>query len=182
MGKSTKVFTIKQFDDIVTKAAQSKGDLQIAKKEGLISDEFQNLLNLAVTEVNGCTLCSYKHSKDALELGMSEDDIKMYLSGDIKNASKDETVGLMFAQHYAEEGGNYSKEAWNRVVETYGEKKAKGVLGAIKMGMFGNAFGISLGSIWSRIKLNPPTNSNFKDEISIVCKGFLSMPKAIMKI
>ena len=182
MGKSTKAFTIEQFNEIVSKASKGKMDLQAAKKAGLISDEFQNHLNLAVTEVNGCTLCSYKHSKDALELGMSEDEIKMYLSGDMKNANKDEAVGLMFAQHYAETGGIYSIEAWDRVVETYGEKKANGVLGAIKMAMFGNAFGISVGSIWNRIKLNPPTNSNFKDEISIVCKGFLAMPKAILKM
>lgn len=182
MGKSSKAFTIKQFEDIVNKASKGKKDLQMAKKEGLISDEFQNHLNLAVTEVNGCTLCSYKHSKDALELGMSEDEIKMYLAGDIKNANKDEAVGLMFAQHYAEVGGDYSKEAWNRVVETYGEKKAKGVLGAIEMAMFGNAFGISLGSIWNRIKLDSPKNSKFKDEFGIVCKGFLAMPKAIMKM
>jgi AhpD family alkylhydroperoxidase len=37
---------------------------------------------LAVTEVNGCEMCSYAHTKMALEAGLSNDEIQQMLAGD----------------------------------------------------------------------------------------------------
>src|SRR5699024_12628547 len=58
----------------------------------------------------------------------------------------------LFAQHYAESRGNPSESSWNEIIETYGEAKALGILGAIRMITFGNSFGIALSAFRSRLK------------------------------
>ena len=40
---------------------------------------------LGVTQVNGCLLCSYAHTKMALELGMKEKQIEELLDGELGN-------------------------------------------------------------------------------------------------
>ncbi|MFA5299056.1 MAG: carboxymuconolactone decarboxylase family protein, partial [Lutibacter sp.] len=50
-------------------------------KSKLVSPEFIERLQLAVTEVNGCPACSYQHTKMALNLGMSNEEISSFLSG-----------------------------------------------------------------------------------------------------
>lgn len=181
MEQNKRTFTVKQFWKLANNAAGAMKDIRAAEKSGIISKELQNHIMLAVTEVNGCALCSYKHSKDALEMGMSEEDIKMFLSGDLKNASEDESVALMFAQHYAEMGGEYSQEAWQRVVDTYGDEKARGIMGNIKAIMFGNAHGIALGSLGSRIKGKPVKNSKLGSELGVVLSVIIFLPAALIK-
>lgn len=51
------------------------------KKSKLVDEHFVERLQLAVTEVNGCSACSYQHTKMALEQGMSNDEIVSFLSG-----------------------------------------------------------------------------------------------------
>lgn len=64
----------------------------------------------------------------------------------------DEISAVLFSQHYAETRGYPSRKSWERIVEIYGLEKAKGILGAIKIMMLGNAFGIPLGSFLNRFK------------------------------
>lgn len=60
------------------------------------------------------------------------------LAGVLDDVPADEVTAVMFAQHYADRRGNPSKESWERIVETYGISKAKGILGAIRAIMIGN--------------------------------------------
>src|SRR5690625_6346011 len=78
---------------------------------------------LAVTEVNGCEICSYGHTKYALEQGMSNEEIKSFLTGNPENISSDEMPAIIFAQHYADTKGHPSEEAWNRIVQEYGKDR-----------------------------------------------------------
>src|SRR5699024_7932706 len=107
---------------------------------------------LAVTEVNGCEICSYGHTKYALEQGMSNEEIKSFLTGNSENISSDEMPAIIFAQHYANTKGNTTEKAWKRIVQENGNGKARGVLGAISMIMVGNAYGIAISAFKSRIK------------------------------
>ena len=38
--------------------------------------------------------------------------------------------------------GNPTRESWERIIEIYGESKAKGILGSIRTIMIGNTYGI----------------------------------------
>lgn len=137
------------------------------KRSGKLSDTFIKRIMLAVTEVNGCEMCSYVHTKQALEMGMKEDEINHILTGDVDQIPEDEAKAIMFAQHYAESRGNPSEASWNEIVATYGEAKALGILGAIRMITFGNSFGIALSAFRSRLKGKSIESSSLFYEITM---------------
>jgi len=125
--------------------------LSKAKRKNLVSEKFQERIMLAVTSVNGCALCSYAHTKMALESGLSENEIRQLLdSDDRNNIPADELDAIMFASYYAEKRAKVDKNIWNKIVLEYGEEKALGILGAIRIITIGNVYGIALGSFLSR--------------------------------
>jgi AhpD family alkylhydroperoxidase len=107
---------------------------------------------LAVTEVNGCEVCSYAHAKMALEKGLGAEEIRMLLAGDTGAIPADEAIAIAFAQHYADSRRNPARESWLRLVEHCGTTKAQGILGAAREMMIGNACGIAWNAFMSRVK------------------------------
>ena len=150
------------------------------KKSKDLSPEFIERIMMAVTEVNGCAICSYAHTKMALEIGMSNEEIQNILSGVMEDIPPDETAGVMFAQHYADSRGKPSKEAWKHIVEIYGLSKAKGILGAIRMIMVGNIYGIPWSSFFNRFRGKPDKRSNILYEISMIIACILFTPIVII--
>lgn len=120
--------------------------------DGMLSLSEKGRIMLAVTQVNGCAMCSYAHTQMALESGMSSDEIEKLLAGDQSNAPKEELTALLFAQHYADTRGNPTRKAFAQLVCCYGQKKAEAILCAIRIIMLGNTYGIPFGSCKGRIK------------------------------
>jgi len=90
--------------------------------------DFRERLMLAVTEVNGCRMCSYIHTREALRAGVSREEIKHLLQGMHDDVPEDQLPAVLFAHHWAETQGAVNAEAAARVVDTYGEKKFKAIL------------------------------------------------------
>jgi AhpD family alkylhydroperoxidase len=134
---------------------------------------------LAVTEVNGCEACSYAHTKYALEEGMSPEEISAILSGETENIPKNELVGILFAQHYADKNGKTSKESWQRLVGKYGQESAMIILAIIRMMHAANIYGIAISAIRDRLKGKPSGKTSLIYEISIMLIVFLYIPSAI---
>ena len=76
-----------------------------AKKKKELSPEFIERIMLGVTEVNGCEVCSYAHTKMALEQGMAAEEIQQLLAGSTDNIPVEEMPAYLFAQHYADRRG-----------------------------------------------------------------------------
>ena len=70
------------------------GEMRAAKRRGYVSEQFGKRIMLAVTQVNGCAMCSYFHTKEALKMGMPEQEIKSILSGELGAAPEEEAVAL----------------------------------------------------------------------------------------
>jgi AhpD family alkylhydroperoxidase len=151
-----------------------------AKRNKVMSSQFIERIMLAVTEVNGCEVCCYAHTKIALEQGMSNEEIQMLLSGTTKNIPKDEMQAILFAQHYADTRGNPTEESWKRVVDVYGQEKAWGILAAIRMIMIGNAFGIPLSGLRTRLKGKPSGKTNVFYELSMILSFPILFPPALL--
>lgn len=181
MEYNKRIFTFKEFVNTTLLAFLHMGDMTSARKSGLISEALQNHVMLAVTEVNGCAACAYAHSRHALEMGMEKADLDQLLSGSFDHMDESETAALLFAQHYAEAKGDFSPKAWQRIIETYGEEKAHGILAVIRGIMFGNAYGIAAGALWSRIKGKPVAKSRFLQEIAICFSAILLVPFALIR-
>ncbi|MBN1196793.1 MAG: carboxymuconolactone decarboxylase family protein [Candidatus Aminicenantes bacterium] len=122
------------------------------KKKNPLGSAFVERLMLAVSQVNNCALCSYMHAAEALKAGLSAKEIRDILSGSIENVPRQECVAVLFAQHYAESKGCPEKASWIRLVETYGRERTLSILAVIRTIMFGNVFGIPLGSLLNRIR------------------------------
>lgn len=125
--------------------------LKQGRRSGQMSGQFMERIMLAVTQVNGCALCSYAHTKMALEAGMSAEEIQAMLAGTESDAPAEELPAILFAQHYADQRGRPSLPSWQRVIEVYGEQGALAVLSAVQVIMMGNTWGIPAGSLAARI-------------------------------
>lgn len=172
-------YTISESYDILYKGLRTIRYLSKAKREFLIGDAFIERIMLAVTEVNGCAICSYAHAKMALKKGMDKEEIQYLLSGNLERIPKEELSAILFAQHYAETKGHPSLETWNRILEIYGKDLALGILAATRMIMLGNTFGIPLGSFKNRMKGKPDTYSTLTYELSLL---LLFLPFSIISI
>ncbi len=123
-----------------------------ARRQELLDKHFMERIMLGVTQVNGCPLCSYAHTKMALEMGMEESQIEELLGGELANIPPEQLKAVLFGQHYAEMKGKPSKEAWGEIVHVYGEETAKGILGTIRIMMVGNIWGVVIGLLKDRIQ------------------------------
>lgn len=89
---------------IAFNAFRSMGHLRRSKHDGDLEGAFIERIMLAVTEVNGCPLCSYAHTRMALESGMSMEEIQQMLGGSVDAVPGERLVAVLFAQHYARPG------------------------------------------------------------------------------
>lgn len=153
--------------------AKRKDDLNLPNIERIM---------LAVTEVNGCGVCSYAHTKVSLEAGMTSEEIQNLLAGDFDYVPKEELTGVLFAQHYADQRGKPSQASWERVIEEYGESTAKGILGAIRGIMIGNAYGIAWSSFFNRLKGKADPRSSLAYEAAMMTMGTLIIPFALVHV
>ena len=131
---------------------------------------------LAVTEVNGCEICSYAHTRMALEAGLSAEEIHRLLSGHSEDIPAEEAPAVLFAQHYADTKGHPTAESWKRMIDTYGESKALGILGAVRMIMLGNVTGIPLSAFLNRLKRRPQAGSSLFYELLIMILTVVFIP------
>ena len=154
--------------------------LRKAKKNKELSKELSERIMLAVTEVNHCEMCSYAHTKMALESGINEEEIKNILSGQFNDIPTEEMPAILFAQHYADSKSKPSKEAWKTIVNTYGDTKANAIFATIRIITIGNSYGIPFGSFSKRFKGKPDKRSNIFYEISIMLSILVFLPFAII--
>ena len=154
--------------------------LRINRKARLISPQFKERIMLAVTEVNGCQACSYAHTKFALEEGMNPDEIKAILGGEIKDIPENEMLGILFAQHYADEKGKASKESWQRLVDEYGKEAALIILAMIRMIQVGNIYGMAISALRDRFKGKASGKTTLIYELSILIMILIYIPPAFI--
>ena len=134
---------------------------------------------LAVTEVNGCELCSYAHSRFALEAGIEDAEVQQLLGGVTDGVPTRELAGVAFGQHYADTRGRPDTAAWEEVVTQYGEESLCVLLAARTM-MWGNALGIPLSALRSRFRGRPYPRSSVGFEIRTSLGGVAVTPLGVL--
>lgn len=159
---------------------RTAGHMLRAGQRGELTPQLRERLMLAVTEVNGCALCAWGHARMALESGMSGQEIGMMLRGELDSVPPDEIPAVLFAQHYAATRGRPSRASWERMVALYGASKAGGILGAIRMIMIGNAYGIAGGAFLSRWRGRPDPRSGLLYELAMIAGAAAFLPVAIL--
>jgi len=107
----------------------------------LISNAFRERLMLTVTEVNGCRYCQYAHAKMALDVGLSQEEIKTLSTGIFHHCPPEEVPALLYTQHWAETNANPEMETRQNVIEIYGQEKVRAMEMAMQMIRMGNLLG-----------------------------------------
>jgi len=153
-----------------------------SRRKNELSLEFMERIMLAVTQVNACAICSYAHTKIALEAGVSSEEIRNMLAGVIDDTPPDEFTAVIFAQHYADTRGRPSKDSWKRIVKIYGISKARGILGAIRIIMLANTYGIPWSSFINRFRGRPDQRSNLLYEISMLITSLIFLPIVLIHV
>jgi len=83
---SKRIHTVKEFMYHLDLLISHPAAIKKANKNSDIHRKFIERIMLAVTQVNGCRLCSYAHTKIALENGLEQNEISALLSGDLQAA------------------------------------------------------------------------------------------------
>jgi AhpD family alkylhydroperoxidase len=175
-----RVYSIRTSYRLFTDALRSFPAMLRGKRGGALSAGFRERIMLAVTEVNGCAVCSWAHTRMALDQGFTPSEIRNLLSGNTDEVPVSEAVGIVFAQHYADSRGNPSREAWSRLMESYGPVGAKAILGAARFMMTANAHGIALSAFLSRIQGRPVQHSSLLYEGVMTVIPVLFLPFSLV--
>ncbi|NLO00837.1 MAG: carboxymuconolactone decarboxylase family protein [Bacteroidales bacterium] len=150
------------------------------KKNKLVDKGLIERLQLAVPEVNGCAACSYAHTYIALKQGMSNEEINSFLIGDGNFLKQEEAKAIVFAQHFADTRGFPKKEAYESIINEYGEEKARVILAASQLMIAGNIYGIPYSALQSRLKRKPYKDSSLLYELGMHIGGFFLLPVALI--
>ena len=148
-------------------------------KSQLVDRNFVKRLQLAVTEVSGCAACSYQHAVMALRQGMSNEEISSFLSGQDQFLKPEEAKAILFAQHFADAGGYPRKDAYDALVDEYGESRAKIILSTSQIMIAGNMYGIPFSAFQSRRKGKPFKGSSLFYELGMLIAGVACLPVAM---
>nr|WP_321261463.1 carboxymuconolactone decarboxylase family protein [uncultured Sphaerochaeta sp.] len=154
--------------------------LKYNRKHKVVSTDFLERMQLAVTEVNGCAACSYAHAHMALKQGISSEEIYSLLSGDGALVRPEEGKAIMFAQHFANTGGFPDIETYRTIETTYGINEARVMLSAIRMMQVGNIYGIPFSAFISRLKGHPYHGSSFFYELGMQVLSAVLLPFALL--
>jgi len=148
----------------------------------VISKPFSESVSLAISQVNGCKLCSYTHAKNALKAGMTESDVEFLQAGGFNNVPKEQLEALLFAQHYADTKGNPDPETSQKLLDTYGEEKTKDIMASILMMNLTNLHGNTMEAFILRLKGKTVENSSFWRELAVIINFFKIMPVILFKM
>ncbi len=176
-----RIFTWATFRESLQDVLDHLDDLRAAARSGRVSKAFAEKIMLAVTQVNGCRYCNYGHTRAALKVGVTKEELRHLVQGQFDRLPEDEIIAILFAQHYAEQGGKPDEEAWQRLVETYGPETARDIMAYIRMIMFGNLLGNTFDAFLSRLAGRPAEGSSLFDEIAVLTMTVLLIPLYMVK-
>jgi len=181
MEYNKRIYKPKQYFLFLEDAIYSFKDIKNSKKKKLVSYDFRERIMLAVTEVNGCPMCSYYHIKESMNANISTKEIKEILNGKEDAIPLSQIKGVLFAKYYADNKGVVEQDMWDKLVEEYDIEKAKAILGFIRMIMVGNVSGIALGALGGRFKNKRVKNSKLKNELIIIIGTIFFIPIILIK-
>jgi len=140
----------------------------------IINNAFRERLMLAVTAVNRCKYCSSFHSRTALNHGLPEVEVHQLMDGILPDCPEEELPAIIFAQHWAECGGNPEPQARQRLYEYYNEGQVAGIEMTIQIIQVANLSGNTLDywiyrlAFWQRRRHLPADIKPLTDKLSIV--------------
>lgn len=154
-----------------------------AFRDERISRAFIEKIMTVTTAVNGCVYCAWFHAKQAVESGISEEEIRNMLNLQFQaDATEFEAPALLYAQHYAETNRHPDPAMTAGLIDFYGEETANHILLFIRMIFFGNLYGNTWDAALSRFKGAPAEDSHALFELGFFLLNFPLMYPAMIRM
>lgn len=150
-------------------------DLRAHGGDMSIDHAFLERVMLAVSQVNQCRYCLYGHTRAALSAGVPGTEIARLLEGELGASPPEESVALLYAQHYAESNGDPDPDAIARLHTEYGESGAARIQAAIYMITLGNLLGNTFDGLISRLRGRPSPQGSLFSELATLSLSVLSV-------
>lgn len=130
---------------------KKSGRIWNSTRKKMLSRACRERLMLAVISVYGCRYCSWAHTREALKSGVNREEIVRLLQGSVDSCPEEETVAVLYAQHWADCDARPDKEAISKLVQNYGLDKAEAIDLALRMIRVGNLAGNTWDAFLSRV-------------------------------
>ncbi len=173
-------FSLKEHVPITWRAGLAFAYLKALKRKKVMNFKLKERIMLAITEVNGCVLCSYVHTKLALSGGMSDLEIKTLLEGELKLVPAEESLAVLFAKDYAFNHETLDPIYYRKIIDRYGIEKAKAILSVSEVITMTNSMGISLGLLKQTLTFKHVKGSQIYNEILIPILTMLLFPISVI--
>ncbi|MBE0701167.1 MAG: carboxymuconolactone decarboxylase family protein [Acholeplasmataceae bacterium] len=160
-------FNVFEHFPIMGRAALSMTMKRFMKRHQATNKKLKERIMLSVAEVNGCVLCSYVHTKIALQTGISMEEIKEILQGEMDQVPIDEVLAVLFAKDYAFNKEHVDQEFYQKLEHTYGVYKARAILNVCTVITMTTSMGISMGLFKETLMLRHIKGSHILNEILI---------------
>lgn len=96
-----------------------RGSIKPLMRGESLDPAFRERLFLSVTAVNRCRYCSNYHSRLAFQHGISREEIALLGDKVLQDSPEEQLPALLYAQHWAENGGHASPEMDESLLHTY---------------------------------------------------------------
>jgi len=126
-------------------------DMRALMRGEIVDGAFRERLMLTVTVVNGCRYCSWAHARQALVTGITGDEVRSLLTGEVGDSPAAELPALLYAQHWAESGGRPEAAVRARLFETYSEETVQAIELSLRTIQWGNLSGNTFDYILYRL-------------------------------
>jgi AhpD family alkylhydroperoxidase len=161
---------------LIKRGANAFVALRLLKRHKVLNLKWRERIMLAVTEVNNCVMCSYMHTKIALQAGMSNQEIKNILAGELKDVPENEITSVLFAKDYAANKEVIDPKYKAKLEQEYGKAKAHAICYACQMITMTNSMGINLKRLRDTFMFKHHSGSNFLNELLIPLSTMLLFP------
>jgi AhpD family alkylhydroperoxidase len=174
--KKSRKFSYFYHIKLVWKAAPAFVALRLMRKHKVLNLKWRERIMLAITEVNGCDMCSYVHTKIALQAGMSNEEIKNILGGELKDVPYEEITSVLFAKDYAFNKEVIDPSFKTKLEQQYGKPKAYAICKAAEMITMTTSMGISMKNLRDTIMFKHHKGSNVLTEVLIPLSTMVLFP------
>ena len=121
---------------------------------------------LACTQVNDCRYCAWAHTHLALKNGIDPATIQALLGACASTAvSDDESIAILYAQHFAERAGNVTKEASTRLGSAFTTTQIREINAYLYAIYFANLSGNTFDALLLRMRGKKAGNSSLITEL-----------------
>jgi AhpD family alkylhydroperoxidase len=174
-----KKYYLSEFYWITVFSFRAMGKLAENSRKKILSKQFLEKIMLAVTQINGCALCLYAHTKMALKEGFNKEETASSLNGEKTCILPEETMAILFAEHYADQKGLPDEEMLAMLQREYPDIYLY-ILVGVQVMMFGNGMGLPYSAFLARLKGKKYSNSSLLYELGMMIGMILVFPVALL--